>query len=191
MKKIILILFSISIISVLILLTFIVVKGNILKPPNSFDSIIILGCQVKEDGSLSKQLHLRLSKALDIYNKNPQLIVASGGQGVNEPISEGLAMKKWLIENGVKEEHVIAETNSYSTYENIEKSMEILKSKNLSKPIIITSDYHIPRAMAIAKDYGLEPQGISSPTEPKFWVKNYGREVLAWGKYFLKKVVDK
>ncbi len=190
MKKIIIILLSLGVTIIVCVLGFIIVKANIIKTPNNYDSIIILGCQVKEDGSLSKQLHLRLTKALEVYKQNPQLIVASGGQGVNEPISEGVAMKNWLIENGVKEEDIIAETNSFSTYENIEKSVEILKDKNLNNPVIITSDYHIPRAMAIAKDYGLKPQGVSSPTDPEFWVKNYGREVLAWGKYFLKKVAD-
>ena len=190
MKKIIITIISVGLVFIISMIAFIVFKGNTIKTPIGFDSIIVLGCQVKEDGTLSKQLLLRLGKALEIYNTSPQLIVVSGGQGEKEPTSEGLAMKKWLIENGIKANDVIAETDSYSTYENINNSMKILNAYNLNKPVIITSDYHIPRAMAIAKDLGLEPQGIPSPTEPEFWVKNYGREVLAWGKYFLKKVAD-
>ena len=57
----------------------------------------------------------------------------------------------------------------------------------LSKPLIITSDYHLPRAMAIAEMKGLAPQGKASPTrqELTFWLKNHGREALAWVKFWL------
>ena len=49
---------------------------------------------------------------------------------------------------------------------------------------IVTSDYHLPRAMQLARDLGLSADGIGSPCKPEYWVKNHFREVLAWGKYF-------
>ena len=52
---------------------------------------------------------------------------------------------------------------------------------------IVTSDYHVPRALAMAKDQGLNATGISSPTLPEYWLKNHGRETLGWMKYLLQK----
>ena len=43
--------------------------------------------------------------------------------------------------------------------------------------------------MRIARDLGYEAEGVGSPCKPEYWVKNHSREVLAWGKYFLNKVV--
>ena len=54
--------------------------------------------------------------------------------------------------------------------------------------IVVTSDYHLPRALAIARDAGLEVQGIGAPTLPEWWIKNHFREVLAWGKYLLGRI---
>ena len=43
------------------------------------------------------------------------------------------------------------------------------------------------RAMALARDLGLEADGIGSPCKPEYWVKNHAREALAWVKYWLVK----
>ena len=57
---------------------------------------IILSCwgaRVKEDG-LSKSLKSRLDKAIDYLEENPgTVLVLSGGQGEDEPVSEAAAMR--------------------------------------------------------------------------------------------------
>ena len=52
---------------------------------------------------------------------------------------------------------------------------------------VVTSDYHVPRALALAEDYGLSATGIGSPCLSEYWIKNHSRETLAWVKYWLKK----
>ena len=61
-----------------------------------------------------------------------------------------------------------------------------LQEKGCQKPLIVTSDYHLPRALAIARDAGLEAQGAGSPCRPEwnYWLKNHMREALAWVKYW-------
>lgn len=190
MKKVLIAIIVIVIIVFLSILAFIVYKENTLDKPEGYDSIIVLGAQVKPDGNLSVQLQWRMNSALGTYNNYNCLIVTCGAQGIDEPIEEGVAMRNWLIQNNVPEDMVIAETESFSTYQNIENAMEILTAKGLNKPVIVTSDYHLPRSMAIASDNGLLPQGIASPTKPSYWVKNHFREVLAWCKYWLIKYTN-
>ena len=151
-----------------------------------YDSMIVLGAQVLPTGEPSVQLQWRLDKALECYRKNPCFIVVTGGQGGNEPEPEGDVMRRVLIEAGVPEAHVISETKATDTQENIRYSWELLRDKGCQKPLIVTSDYHLPRAMAIARDNGLDPLGAGSPcrSEPKFWLKNHMREALSWVKYW-------
>jgi SanA protein len=157
--------------------------------PEGYDSIIVLGAQVKADGEPSLQLRWRLDKALEMYLASPCVVVVCGAQGGDEPRPEGDVMRELLIADGVPENLIYADTASMDTRENMENAKLILDGLGLSGPLIVTSDYHLPRAMAIASDAGLTPQGAGSPCKPDFgfWLKNHGREALAWVKYWLVK----
>ena len=158
-------------------------------PPVSDESqaIIVLGCQVYENGDPCPQLVLRLQTALETYLDHPRLIVTCGGQANYEPAPEGQVMREWLIAHGVPPDHVIAETKSGNTMENIRFAKALLPD-GVTHVTVVTSDYHLPRAMAVAKDLGLDADGVGSPCEDQYWTKNHSRELLAWGKYFLNKV---
>ena len=158
------------------------------KADGNSDAIVVLGAQVYADGSLSPQLELRMEAAGKSYFENPRLIICCGAKGVNEPAPEGKCMRDWLIEKGVPAEDVLAEPLSFNTHQNLQNAIDMLP-EDAKKITIITSDYHLPRAMAIARDLGLDAEGIGSPCKPEYWIKNHFREVLAWGKYFLKKVI--
>ena len=151
-----------------------------------YDGIIVLGAQVQPSGEPSVQLQWRLDKALECYQKNPCYVVVTGAQGENEPEPEGDVMRRVLVEAGVPEHHVISETLATDTKQNIRFGWAILQEKGCQKPLIVTSDYHLPRAMAIARDNGLDPLGAGSLCKPglKFWLKNHLREALAWVKYW-------
>lgn len=159
--------------------------------PENYDSIIVLGAQVKPDGEPSVQLRLRLDKALEMYQASPCVIVVCGAQGGNEPRPEGDVMRELLIADGVPAEQVYVDNTSMDTRQNMANAKVILNQLNLNRPLIVTSDYHLPRAMAIAQDTGFYPQGAGSLCRPElyFWAQNHGREALAWVKYWLIKYV--
>ena len=161
-------------------------------PPVSSESgaVIVLGCQVYSTGELSPQLELRLQTAISTYRDHPRLIVCCGGQGEGEPAPEGQVMRDWLIAQGVPAGDVIAECRSENTRQNLAYARALLPD-GVRRVTVITSDYHLPRALALARDLGLDADGIGSPCRPEigFWVKNHAREVLAWGKYLMMKVL--
>lgn len=151
-----------------------------------YDGIIVLGAQVLPSGEPSVQLRWRLDKAKEYYEKSPCYMVVTGGQGGKEPAPEGDVMRAILLSEGLSEEHVISDPHSADTKENIRNGWAILQEKGCTKPLIVTSDYHLPRALAIARDQGLEAQGVGSLCRPEwnFWLKNHMREALAWVKYW-------
>ena len=159
--------------------------------PDDYDSIIVLGAQVKADGEPSVQLRWRLDKALEMYQASPCAIVVCGAQGVDEPRPEGDVMRDLLIADGVPAEQLYVDDTSMDTRQNMNHARTILNQLGLNRPLIVTSDYHLPRAMAIAGDAGFYPQGAGSLCRPElsYWAKNHGREALAWVKYWLMKYV--
>ena len=148
--------------------------------------LLVLGAQVKPDGTPSLQLQWRLEKAAETYRQKKVPVVVCGGQGGNEPAPEAVVMRDVLIGLGVDEDMILMDTTSASTHSNIKNAMQLLGGRNVTKVMIITSDYHLPRAIAIAEDNGLTAYGIGAPTKLglRFWLKNHCREALAWCKYW-------
>ena len=116
------------------------------------DVLYVLGGGLKKDQP-NLALARRLDRAILYYEKNPDvLIVVTGGQGPNEPITEGLAMERYLIERGIPKEQILREEASTSTYENFIYSQELLKEHLDGEYTVafITTDYHIYRAERLA-----------------------------------------
>ena len=123
------------------------------------DCIIILGCQVKDDGSLSHMLRDRLMRGLEVYEADaaPKLLM-SGDHG-REEYDEVGAMKNYAIENGVPSENVFMDHAGFSTYETVYRAKEIFQA---DKVIIVTQEYHLYRALYIAEQFGMEAYGVSA-----------------------------
>ena len=162
-------------------------KVTHIPPAENYDAIVVLGAQVKPDGSLSLQLQWRLDAALEAWQKENCLVVVCGAQGSNEPEPEAHAMRDYLMENGVPQESILVDDTSFNTRQNIRNAAELLKEHAAQRVLIVTSDYHLPRAMALAQDEGLDATGIGAKTLPQYWLKNYGREGLSWIKYWMQK----
>ena len=149
------------------------------------DAILVLGAQVKADGTPSVALERRMTTALDAWRENPRLIICCGARGVNEPAPEGEVMRGWLVSRGCPEEDVIAETASFNTRENLTNAHAIMTEKGLSRALIVTSDYHVPRALALARQLGIDASGRGSPSKPQYFLHNHLREGLSWIKFLM------
>ena len=164
-------------------------KEKNVPPVGEYDAIIVLGAQVKPDGVPSLQLQWRIDAAARAWKERQCLMVVCGAQGSNEPAPEAHVMRDDLIRQGVAEEYILMDDKSFNTRQNIANAITLLEGREVDHVLVVTSDYHLPRAMAIAEDAGLEASGLGSPTKQglRFWVKNHGREGLAWIKYWMQK----
>jgi len=167
----------------------VVYRQNNLPPVGEYDAMIVLGAQVKPDGTPSLQLQWRIDAAAKAWKERNSLIVVCGAQGVGEPATEASVMKSELMKQGVPGEYILMDDQSFNTRQNIGNAVALLKGHDVKHVLVVTSDYHLARAMAIAEDTGLEASGVGSPTLQGLrpWVKNQGREGLAWIKYWMQK----
>lgn len=130
------------------------------KPLDRVDAVIVLGCRVRGE-TPSSMLWIRTKTACDILTEHPDaVVIASGGQGPGEDISEAEAMRRMLAGWGIDDERIIMEDTSTSTAENFDNSAAILRELGISENIaIVTSEYHQYRASLYAKRSGLENTG--------------------------------
>ncbi len=164
------------------LLIFIFVESLILynsykeTPSGAFDYIIVLGAYVDGD-QVSLSLRYRLDKAIDYMKKEEDIdVVVTGAKGYNEEYTEASVMKQYLVDNGISEQRIICEDKSYSTYENLKNSYDIIGK---SKVLISTNDFHMFRALMLADRVGFEAYPLNSKTPTVVTLKLYVREFFA------------
>ena len=100
-------------------------------------------------------------------------------------------MREWLIARGARPEDVIAETASFNTRENLLFAKEIMERRGLSRAAVVTSDYHVARALSLCRQVGIEATGAGSESKPEYWLKNHVRETLSWAKFIVESVLWK
>lgn len=154
--------------------------------------MVILGCQVKPWGP-SILLRDRLDKALDYWQDNPDIvIVVSGAQGPDEPVSEAQAMHDYLVEHGVDSAQIILEDQSYSTIQNLTYSMERLNELGYDTSAgvaVVSNGFHLTRVRMLwvrmfGSDDNLSTLAAPSSHTPSRY-KMYVREPLALVKSFI------
>ena len=130
--------------------------------------MIVLGCQVREDGP-SVLLRDRLDEALAYWEDHPDItIVVSGGQGPNEPTTEARAMADYLMEGGVAEDQLLLEEDSHNTNQNLRGSLAVLEEAGIDPSdgvILVSNGFHLTRARMLAERIGYENVSVlAAPT---------------------------
>ena len=140
------------------------VSDRILTPEEAaglqdVDCILVLGCQVWADGEPSHMLEDRLRRGVELYDAGaaPKLLM-SGDHGRVE-YNEVVAMKQYALDAGIVSSDIFMDHAGFSTYESMYRAKEIFGVK---KVIIVTQQYHLYRAVYIAKSMGMDAYGVAS-----------------------------
>lgn len=142
--------------------------GNILNQKNGSGlALVILGYALNEDGSIDPTLVDRLKVTLKAFNYFPQSRIIVSGSDPRGGVTEAYQMSRWLIKEGVPEDHIILEDQSKSTIWNAINSINAIQKMNnlvstqqhITNIILISSSAHIRRATADFKQ-ALENQNL-------------------------------
>lgn len=116
-----------------------------------YDAILLLGLKLKDDGTPREELLLRLEKAARCYHMGlAPLIIPCGGQRPGTPVTEAEVMKQELLRLSIPASAIQCEDCSQITVENMRNARKLL-GKEKPRVIIVTSDYHAPRARLICR----------------------------------------
>lgn len=154
--------------------------------------MVILGCQVKPWGP-SILLQDRINKAADYLQDHPDVIVvASGGQGPDEHISEAQAIYEGLVEQGIDANRILQEDQSYNTIQNLRNSMELLEKSGYDMEddmIVVSNGFHLTRVRMLWNRIHGDDDNLSTLAAPSSHVpsryKMYIREPIALVKSFI------
>lgn len=151
--------------------------------PIGNDAIVVLGAGVKSDGVPSDILADRLETSLEVYKANlGKTFILSGDHG-REEYNEVRAMKDYIMKDNIDEKIIFMDHAGFSTYDTIYRAKEIFK---VDKAVIVTNEYHLPRALYIARKLGIEAYGVKSDLREYQLMDSYKkREILAQLKDFI------
>lgn len=123
------------------------------------DCILVLGAGVNSDGRPSQYLQHRLDTAFELYfNGTSDRLLMSGDHGTVE-YDEVNTMKAEAVEKGICADVVFCDHAGFSTYESIYRARDVFEC---DKIVIVTQEYHLYRALYIAKQLGVEAYGVSA-----------------------------
>lgn len=141
-----------------------------------FDLIIVLGCAVRADGTLSHMLEDRVKTSVSLYKADLADAVLMSGDRSGDYDEVG-AMEREARKLGVPAEKILLDPTGYSTYESITNLLEQHKGKRV---LIVTQEYHLHRALYIAEKLGIEAYGVSADMRTYRKQLQYDlREILA------------
>lgn len=145
------------------------------------DCILILGAGVWGD-SPSPMLEDRLLEGIKLYNLGVSDKLLMSGDHSKDNYDEVNVMKDFAIEKGIDSKNIFMDHAGFSTYDSLYRAKEIFDVKKL---IIVTQDYHLPRALYIANSMGLEAYGVkANPREYAGQMVRDLREIVARNKDF-------
>jgi uncharacterized SAM-binding protein YcdF (DUF218 family) len=124
--------------------------------------IVVLAGYVRPPGEAAPQAELgadtllRCLHAAELYRARPRLVLVSGGRAVPADVGPSLArsMRDFLVAQGVREEHLLMEEESGSTYENALLSGDLLTQRGISRIVLVTSASHLPRGTGCFRALG-------------------------------------
>ena len=143
------------------------------------DVVVVLSAGIEEGGpgslgapTLSPASLERASEAVRIYRRYKLPLIITGGtvfsRGPEAPV-----IKEYLVSLGVPPKDIFTEERARDTWENVVFSKKICDEKGYKKPLIVTSAYHMRRAMWSFKKAGLEgavpyPTAYKSSKRPRW-----------------------
>jgi SanA protein len=144
---------------------------------------IVPGAMVSSSGKPLRFLKERLDLAITLYERGKiQRFLLSGDHG-RVQYDEVNGMKQYILEHNVKISDVFLDHAGFDTYNTMVRAKKVFL---VTDAIVVTQDFHLPRAIYIARSYGLKVYGIKADNphkDSRLYVQI--REVLANVKAFL------
>jgi len=122
-------------------------------------AVLVLGAAVYRNGQMSPVFSDRASVALEIYRSGKVDKILVSGDHSRGNYDEVNAAKKFFVKSGVLGEDIFVDYAGFDTYSSMYRAREVFEVKSL---IVSTQEFHLPRALYLARQFGLEAYGAKA-----------------------------
>ena len=144
------------------------------------ECILVPGARIHADGQPYSMLADRLALALELYRrgKAPRIVVSGRGDG-GIADNEVAAMRAWLQQRGVPAAAIVDDPGGLRTILTMRCARDV---HGVGSALIATNEFHLPRAVFLARRCGLRAHGVPAPPRVRYsratmW-RNRARETL-------------
>jgi vancomycin permeability regulator SanA len=131
----------------------VITSTSVYSSQKDYQAAVVFGASVINNQVPSKVLELRLDKAVELYNQDIIETIIVSGDTRNSNYNEPEVMQNYLVQNGVPLSNIRKDNQGEKT---IETCRRIKNEFNLQTVILITQDFHVPRAHALCTLSGLD-----------------------------------
>jgi SanA protein len=136
---------------------------------------IVLGARVYEDGTPSPMLADRLATGVELYKLGKvDKLLLSGDHGTTT-YDEVNVMLQYCLDRGVPDEDVFTDHAGFDTYDTMSRARDVFK---VTDALVVTQDFHLPRAVYIARTLGLDATGVVADIQP--YVREWRFALREW-----------
>jgi vancomycin permeability regulator SanA len=124
------------------------------------DVLIVLGAEVAPGGSEPMPfLKGRLDTAAALYRSGAVKVILVSGDAHGGSGNETSVMTEYLVRNGVDERRVVTDPSGLDTYDSCVRAGTVY---GVQRALVVTQAYHLPRAVALCRQAGLDVDGVAS-----------------------------
>lgn len=130
----------------------------------SADAAIVLGAAV-HGGQPSPVFRERIRHGIDLYRAGRvRKLVFTGGYGDGIDVAEATVARAYAIRQGVPASAILLETRSRTTQQNLVEAATLFRDNRLRTALVVSDPLHLKRALAMARDQGIDATGAPAPT---------------------------
>ncbi len=124
---------------------------------------IVFGAAIYGNGRLSAVLQDRMDTAIALYDQGSVQKILVSGDNRFENYDEPGAMIAYALRHGIPEEDIQPDYAGRRTYDTCYRAKEIFE---VDAAILVTQEFHLPRALFLCQNLGIESVGVASDLHP-------------------------
>ena len=124
---------------------------------------IVFGAGLNRDGTPMPVLADRVATAVDLYKAGKVRKLLLTGDNRFPEYNEPEAMRRYAISLGVPEADLVSDYAGRRTYDSCYRARYIFLVK---KAILVTQEFHLPRAVYLCDQLGIEAVGVAADRQP-------------------------
>ncbi|PAX53135.1 SanA/YdcF family protein [Brunnivagina elsteri] len=121
---------------------------------------IVFGAGIYPDGTPTPMLADRVDAAVELYKQGRVQKLLMTGDNSRDDYDEVSAMQHYAVTQGIPIEDITLDHAGFSTYESCYRAKEIF---GIQKAVLVTQNFHLPRAIYTCKNLSVEAVGLGTP----------------------------